>query len=99
MDQIIDSMKRKTVREDDLIIEQGRYGHELFVTYSGEYSCYKNDKLVCEYKSGGLFGELALIYDAPRAATIRAKKDGVLYSLDRVKFNRIARQCNKTDYN
>jgi len=35
------------------------------------------------YKAGEAFGELALLYNAPRAATIIAKTNAVLFELDR----------------
>jgi cAMP-dependent protein kinase regulator len=42
---------------------------------------------------GDAFGELALMYNAPRAATIRAKTDGKLFLLDRITFNRIVKEA------
>ena len=36
-------------------------------------------------------GELALLYNAPRAATIIAKTDSILFSLDRQTFNHIVK--------
>ena len=42
-----------------------------------------------EYKPGESFGELALLYNAPRAATIIAKDDVMLWSLDRATFKTI----------
>ena len=48
--------------------------------------------MVRSYKPGDYFGELALLYNAPRAATIKAIKDNVvLYSLDRLTFNHIVK--------
>lgn len=44
-----------------------------------------------EYTQGDFFGELALLYNAPRAATIQAVEDGVLWSLDRETFNHIVK--------
>ena len=37
------------------------------------------------------FGELALLYNTPRAASIVAKQDSILYSLDRECFNHIVK--------
>ena len=44
-----------------------------------------------EYQPGEAFGELALLYNAPRAATITAKVDCVLWSLDRPTFTNIVK--------
>lgn len=43
------------------------------------------------YVPGEAFGELALLYNAPRAASIIAKTDAVLFSLDRQTFNNIVK--------
>lgn len=48
---------------------------------------------VKEYFPGDSFGELALLYNAPRAATIISKENGVLWSLDRETFNNIVKEA------
>jgi cAMP-dependent protein kinase regulator len=45
------------------------------------------------YQPGGSFGELALLYNAPRAATIIADEDAILFSLDRQTFNHIVKDA------
>lgn len=46
-----------------------------------------------EYHPGEGFGELALLYNAPRAATIKAKDEGVVWKLDRDTFNHIVKDA------
>lgn len=48
-----------------------------------------------EYGSGDVFGELALLYNAPRAATIKAESDGLLWVLDRNTFNHIVKDASQ----
>lgn len=46
------------------------------------------------YEPGDAFGELALLYNAPRAATIKAKVDCLLWVLDRNTFNHIVKDAS-----
>lgn len=44
---------------------------------------------VASYNNAGSFGELALMYNMPRAATVTADNDGALWAMDRQTFRRI----------
>ena len=58
------------------MIRQGEDGNELFVVDEGELGCYKRfkkdepEKFLKTYYPGESFGELALLYNTPRAASI-----------------------------
>ena len=67
----------------------GDDGQHFFVVRSGEFGVYLKqvgDTPMHKYKPGGSFGELALLYNKPRAATIKCRSVGVLYQLDRNTF-------------
>ncbi|EAR86860.2 CAMP-dependent kinase, regulatory protein (macronuclear) [Tetrahymena thermophila SB210] len=95
---VIGAMEEKKFKAGETIIKQGDDGDELYVVDSGLLDCYKEkanqEKILLKtYKEGEAFGELALLYNAPRAATIIAKTDCILFSLDRPTFNHIVKDA------
>ena len=88
-------MEEKITSETETIITEGEDGDALFIVESGEYECWKvingENKFLKTYKPGDAFGELALMYNAPRAATIKVKTSGKLYSLDRITFSQVVK--------
>ena len=54
------------------------------------------DTPVHTYYPGGSFGELALLYNKPRAASIKCKEAGVLYALDRGTFRAVLTSSSKS---
>ena len=81
--------KEAVVKKGVGLITQGDQGDYMYVVESGLLDVMVNGKKVFEYERGGSFGELALLYGAPRAASIRASSDAVVWSLDRVTFRRV----------
>lgn len=81
------------------MINQGEEGDNLYVVESGILSCYKlfpgneQETFLKKYLPGESFGELALLYNVPRAATIKADGDALLWSLDRQTFNHIVKDA------
>ncbi|KAL1931213.1 hypothetical protein VTP01DRAFT_10350 [Rhizomucor pusillus] len=91
---VVNAMSEKRVAAGQTIIEQGGVGDYFYVVESGTFDCYiskggEPPNKVTSYEAGGSFGELALMYNAPRAATIVATSDAVLWALDRVTFRTI----------
>jgi cAMP-dependent protein kinase regulator len=94
---LINAMEERTTIADETVIQEGENGDALFIVESGEYDCYKvingENKYLKTYKHGDAFGELALMYNAPRAATIKVKTPGTLYSLDRITFSQVVKNA------
>ncbi|XP_039148222.1 cAMP-dependent protein kinase type II regulatory subunit isoform X4 [Drosophila simulans] len=89
MNQVLDAMFERKVQPGDFIIRQGDDGDNFYVIESGVYKVYINDKHINTYNHTGLFGELALLYNMPRAATVQAETSGLLWAMDRQTFRRI----------
>ena len=96
---VIGAMEEKQFKQGESVIKQGDNGDCLYIVDSGELDCSKRfpdnpdvDKYLKTYVPGEAFGELALLYNAPRAATIKAKTDCVLWCLDRDTFNNIVKE-------
>jgi cAMP-dependent protein kinase regulator len=71
---VIDAMDEKKFAAKEYIIKEGDNGDVLYIVESGEAVCTKvidgKETVLKNYKAGEVFGELALLYNAPRAATI-----------------------------
>lgn len=94
---VVSAMEEKRYQAKDIVIKQGDDGKELFVVGSGLLKCYKKikgeEKFLKDYHPGEAFGELALLYNAPRAAMIIAENECELWSLDRECFNHIVKDA------
>jgi len=86
---IFDAMGPIEKKAGETIIVQGEDGDNFYVIDSGEVDVYVNNEKVTSIKDEGSFGELALIYGTPRAATVKAKSDVKLWALDRDTYRRI----------
>uniref|UniRef100_A0A0K8SS52 Cyclic nucleotide-binding domain-containing protein n=1 Tax=Lygus hesperus TaxID=30085 RepID=A0A0K8SS52_LYGHE len=91
---IIDAMKEVIVRKGDEIIKQGEDGDYFYVIDKGTYEVHVKkengeESIMQTYVGRGCFGELALMYNQPRQATVRAVTDGTVFSLERDLFNKI----------
>ncbi|XP_077172343.1 cAMP-dependent protein kinase type I-beta regulatory subunit isoform X2 [Paroedura picta] len=86
---IFDAMFPVTHIAGETVIQQGDEGDNFYVIDQGEVDVYVNGDLVTNISEGGSFGELALIYGTPRAATVKAKTDLKLWGIDRDSYRRI----------
>ena len=100
LDIVINAMEEKRFKLDDKVISQGEDGDCLYIVETGNLKCFKTfnsdntPKLLKIYEPGDSFGELALLYNCPRAATIIcSSEESILWSLDRETFNHIVKEA------
>ncbi|NQV14566.1 cyclic nucleotide-binding domain-containing protein, partial [bacterium] len=71
----------------EYLFQEGSHGHEAFVIHSGEIEILKKangrDVLLAVRGPSTLLGEMALLEDTPRTATIRARIDCQLFVISK----------------
>ena len=83
MERIIDCVRPMHHAAGDFIIRQGDLGDLFFCLETGQATAtVEGVGNVMEYEPGGCFGELALIYNSPRAASVVAASQCKLWALD-----------------
>mmetsp|Transcript_107677 Transcript_107677/g.195930 ORF Transcript_107677/g.195930 Transcript_107677/m.195930 type:complete len:1208 (+) Transcript_107677:133-3756(+) len=91
--KLADALQIQVFKKDKPIICQGDEGKEFFIVNSGECVVTVNMQgdvqEHCRYGPGDLFGELALLANKPRAATITAVTRVEVFKLSRRKFERM----------
>jgi cAMP-dependent protein kinase regulator len=88
LEDLVDEMFEVRLRPDEVVIRQGDDGDNFYIVDSGELYVLYRDVVVATIGSGKSFGEIALMYNCPRTATVRAKTDCILWGMSRGTFRR-----------
>jgi MFS family permease len=71
---------------DSVVIRQGEPGQHFYLVVSGRLAVEIDGRQVRELAEGGSFGEIALLRNVPRTATVRALESSELMALERRAF-------------
>lgn len=69
---LADSMKEVEFDAEKDVITQGEKANAFYIVEEGSVKCFKDGKEVGQLEEGQYFGEIALMYDVDRQATVRA---------------------------
>ncbi|CAL8276229.1 unnamed protein product [Merluccius merluccius] len=86
---IMDCMHPTSVSQGCCVIQEGDDGSTVYVLEEGMVDVTKEGKKLCTINAGKVFGELAILYNCTRTATVTALTDIKLWAIDRQVFQTI----------
>lgn len=96
---LISHMKLLKLNENEIVFEQGSIGQNFYILAKGKLSIHKDGKLIAELTTGETFGEIALLYNSLRSATIKTVTKVYLWRLDQLSFKLALHAVNKEKNN
>jgi len=86
LERLAAGVERVQVSAQEDVVKQGETGDRFYVVAGGELGVTVDGVEVAALHAGDYFGEIALLRDVPRTATVRARRDSTLLALDRDDF-------------
>ncbi|EED92539.1 predicted protein, partial [Thalassiosira pseudonana CCMP1335] len=92
---LVDAFEPQYVPKGSIVIREGDEGDHFYVMERGGVDVFEKQVHKCSLYSGVAFGEIALLYSCPRTASVLAKYDCKLWSINRRAFRGITAQHKK----
>ncbi len=86
VEQLASRLERVTVPAGEVVVREGDVGDLFYVIESGALDASHDGRVLSHMATGDHFGEIALLRDVPRTATVVATEDSVLQTIQREDF-------------
>jgi NADH dehydrogenase len=84
-----DDVRGEHFEPGEVVFDQGDFGDKVYFISKGEAEVLKDGEIVAELGRGEVFGEIALVSDRPRTATVRARTALDVVSVNREAFGQL----------
>ncbi|NXT20156.1 KGP2 kinase, partial [Syrrhaptes paradoxus] len=93
---MVECMYERTFQQGSYVIRQGEPGNHIFVLKEGSLEVFQQNKLLSSITVWTTFGELAILYNCTRTASVKAITNVKTWALDREVFQNIMRATAQT---
>ncbi|HUJ26794.1 MAG TPA: cyclic nucleotide-binding domain-containing protein, partial [Myxococcales bacterium] len=83
---LVQAVELRWASAGDVIVEEGQRGESMFIVAQGVVDVRHAGKVVAVMPEGAFFGEMALLGDSPRLATVSALRNGLLFEVHRARL-------------
>ncbi len=94
--ELLRAFESRVVTEGATLIEEGEEGRDAFVVADGVLDVSREERgqrtILAALGPGALFGEMALVSDAPRAASVQARTDAIVMAVSRAKLETLSKK-------
>lgn len=94
MDEVIRCMEREEYKPSSIVINEGESADKLYIVEIGSLDVIINGQYIRTIQASDMFGELALLYSAPRSASVVSKTNCILWTLKIDAFKKVQDQCS-----
>lgn len=96
LNALVDSMTFLSFKAGDKVVLEGMDGSYFFVVEEGVLEVFVNGTMTNTLLAGNTFGGIALLFNCPRTATVKASAQSGVWAMDGETFRRVIREgCAK----
>ncbi len=100
--QLMEQMQMRSISADEVVIREGDVDSEMFIISSGKVKVTKasetgEDIVLAHLGEGTFFGEMALLSEAPRSASVIAIEDTTLFVVSRAVISQVTQNFSSVN--
>jgi CRP-like cAMP-binding protein len=89
--RVLQATEVLSFKDGETVIQQGENGEELFIVLEGKVNVIRGETIIARLEQGAHVGEMALVRNQPRSATVRADGPAELMVIRRRDFFELLR--------
>jgi CRP-like cAMP-binding protein len=93
VESFVATLQTVSLQPGDIVVRQGGPADKFFIVAQGQVEIYREGEEAEALGAGQFFGEMAVIRDTPRRATVRATEPTTLLAIDRDTFRDVVAQA------